>query len=126
MLSKYRAIRLMSYPVATILAEKFETVVSRGVANTRGRDFYDIYVFLNTRGDQIEYGQVKRALEATARKRGTSAFVADYRSRLEKVRLSDDMLAVWESYVRSAPYASDISFDDVVSAAVRLGNLVSA
>ena len=53
-------------------------------------------------------------------------FVADYRSRLEKVRLSDDMLAVWESYVRSAPYASDISFDDVVSAAVRLGNLVSA
>ena len=60
--------------------------------------------------------RVKRALEATARKRGTSAFVADYRSRLEKVRLSDDMLAVWESYVRSAPYASDISFDDVVSA----------
>ena len=117
---------LPSYPVATILAEKFETVVSRGVANTRGRDFYDIYVFLNTRADQIEYGQVKRALEATARKRGTSAFVADYRSRLEKVRLSDDMLAVWESYVRSAPYASDISFDDVVSAAVRLGNLVSA
>lgn len=126
MLFEDRAIRLMSYPVATILAEKFETVVSRGVANTRGRDFYDIYVFLNTRGDQIEYGQVKRALEATARKRGTSAFVADYRSRLEKVRLSDDMLAVWESYVRSAPYASDISFDDVVSAAVRLGNLVSA
>ena len=126
MLFEDRAIRLMSYPVATILAEKFETVVSRGVANTRGRDFYDIYVFLNTRGDQIEYGQVKRALEATARKRGTSAFVADYRSRLEKGRLSDDMLAVWESYVRSAPYASDISFDDVVSAAVRLGNLVSA
>jgi len=126
MLFEDRAIRLMSYPVATILAEKFETVVSRGVANTRGRDFYDIYVFLNTRGDQIEYGQVKRALEATACKRGTSAFVADYRSRLEKVRLSDDMRAVWESYVRSAPYASDISFDDVVSAAVRLGNLVSA
>ena len=126
MLFEDRAIRLMSYPVATILAEKFETVVSRGVANTRGRDFYDIYVFLNTRADQIEYGQVKRALEATVRKRGTSAFVADYRSRLEKVRLSDDMLAVWESYVRSAPYVSDISFDDVVSAAVRLGNLVSA
>lgn len=42
------------------------------------------------------------------------------------MRLSDDMLAVWESYVRSAPYASDISFDDVVSAAVWLGNLVSA
>ena len=96
MLFEDRAIRLMSYPVATILAEKFETVVSRGVANTRGRAFYDIYVFLNTRGDQIEYGQVKRALEATAHKRGTSAFVADYRSRLEKVQLSDDMLAVWD------------------------------
>ena len=75
MLFEDRVIRLMSYPVATILAEKFETVVSRGVANTHGRDFYDIYVFLNTRADQIEYGQVKRALEATARKRGTSAFL---------------------------------------------------
>lgn len=60
------------------------------------------------------------------RAKGERLLFADYRSRLEKVRLSDDMLAVWESYVRSAPYASDISFDDVVSAAVRLGNLVSA
>lgn len=37
-------VRLMSYPLETVLAEKLETVVARGVTNTRPRDFYDIHL----------------------------------------------------------------------------------
>lgn len=37
------SMRVLSYPLETVLAEKLETVVSRGIANTRGRDFYDIH-----------------------------------------------------------------------------------
>ena len=39
-----RSIRLWSYNLETILAEKLQTILARGVLNTRMRDFYDIYI----------------------------------------------------------------------------------
>ena len=41
-----RTIEVWAYNLETVLAEKLETVVSRNVTNTRMRDFYDIYIFL--------------------------------------------------------------------------------
>ena len=42
------AISLWAYPLETVLAEKIETVLSRGVLNTRLRDFYDLYILQQT------------------------------------------------------------------------------
>lgn len=39
-----RHIQVMAYNLATILAEKLETVISRSDQNTRPRDYYDVYV----------------------------------------------------------------------------------
>ena len=41
-----RTIRLWSYNIETILAEKLQTLLSRGILNTRMRDYYDIYTLL--------------------------------------------------------------------------------
>lgn len=41
-----RTISLWSYNLETILAEKLQTVLSRGLLNTRMRDFYDIKILL--------------------------------------------------------------------------------
>ena len=38
-----RSIRILAYNLSTILAEKLETIVTRGDQNTRPRDYYDIY-----------------------------------------------------------------------------------
>lgn len=38
-----RHIQVMAYNLATILAEKLETVISRSDQNTRPRDYYDVY-----------------------------------------------------------------------------------
>lgn len=38
-----RTIYLLTYNVETLLAEKMQTILARGIANTRMRDFYDIY-----------------------------------------------------------------------------------
>ena len=43
------SVRVLSYPLETVLAEKLETVVSRGIANTRGRDYYDIHTLFPAR-----------------------------------------------------------------------------
>lgn len=43
-----RKIEILAYNIETLLAEKLETVVTRGIANTRLRDFYDIYISCKT------------------------------------------------------------------------------
>ena len=35
-------IKIMAYPLETILAEKYETIIRRNIATTRMRDFYDL------------------------------------------------------------------------------------
>ncbi len=37
---------LMTYPVETVIAEKLEAIVSLGLANSRMKDFYDLYWLL--------------------------------------------------------------------------------
>ena len=116
------SVNVMSYPLATVLAEKFETVVRRGTANTRGRDFYDIYALMKVHGDDIDFVEVKAALNVTAAKRGSSSLMPEYHSVLESVRASDQMVSVWDSYTKSAPYTSGTSFDEVVDAVLELGD----
>ena len=114
---------VFSYPLVTILAEKLETVVSRGSGNTRGRDFYDILVFMRTKRDSIDADLLKQALDATASRRGSTDLMADYAARLEEVRVSDAMAKAWKRYVGDTPYAQGIEFDEVIDAALELGNM---
>ena len=39
---------LRAYPAETVVAEKFEAIVSLGLANTRMKDFYDLWIISRT------------------------------------------------------------------------------
>ena len=43
-----RAYELLAYNIETVIAEKVETILRRGVFNTRPRDFYDVYILTTT------------------------------------------------------------------------------
>ena len=68
-------ISLMAYPIETVLVEKLETVVSRGVANTRPRDFYDIHVLLGVKRSDNDMGTLRNALALTCEKRNSQAAI---------------------------------------------------
>jgi len=57
-----------SYNLETILAEKVETVLRRGIFNTRPRDFYDIYIILNKYENMVDKELFLKALFATSKK----------------------------------------------------------
>lgn len=103
------SINLMAYPLETVLAEKLETVVSRGVANTRPRDFYDIHVLWRLRGAECDMGTLRAALGATCEKRGSSSRMARWRQVLDEIETDGQMLALWDKYARRNPYASGVS-----------------
>ena len=38
-------INIMAYNIETIIAEKFEAILSKNIENTRMKDYYDLYIF---------------------------------------------------------------------------------
>lgn len=112
---------IMSYPLATVLAEKLETILQRGTGNTRGRDFYDIYILTKLYGETVAEEQLKSAFRATAEKRGSLESAYDFEDTLREIRESTAMRDfVWKSYVESAPYATGIDFDETINATLEL------
>jgi hypothetical protein len=61
---------ILGYPIETVLAEKLVTAIELGRANTRVRDFVDIYLLTGTQ--TLQCGSLRQALLATADFRGTT------------------------------------------------------
>jgi hypothetical protein len=60
-------LRITGYPLAMVYAEKIVTAVERGVANTRWRDFADVYLLSRTHGQ--DGGELVTAITRVARHR---------------------------------------------------------
>ena len=115
-----RSISVLAYNLETIMAEKLETVISRGDQNTRPRDYYDIYILAKLQYSNIESNSLKAALNATAQKRGSSEVLKSYHKIMEVVRNSEIMQKQWKNYQKDFEYATDIIFEDVCDAVVQI------
>lgn len=107
-----RSIDILSYNLETILAEKLETILSRNIANTRMRDYYDVYILYSLRGEQCNKSTMKSALERTAKKRGSSNNIIQYKTIMKDIRKSEILRKQWSKYRNDYDYAKDISFDN--------------
>ena len=109
LLLEERCIRVLAYNLETVLAEKLETIISRGNQNTRPRDFYDVYILSKLQSNNIEIEQLKSAVYATAGKRGSEIILTNYREILEAIQSSEIMQNHWRRYQKDFEYANDIS-----------------
>lgn len=108
-----RTISIFAYNLETVLAEKIETVLSRSIANTRPRDFYDIHILYTLRGVECDAKMMLQALERTADKRGSRKVLEVYPDIIAEIRESKQLQGFWEKYKRDFEYAKGISYDDV-------------
>ncbi|GAA0283697.1 nucleotidyl transferase AbiEii/AbiGii toxin family protein [Faecalicatena contorta] len=115
-----RSISVLAYNLETIIAEKLETVISRGDQNTRPRDYYDIYILAKLQYSNINLNRLKEALSATTEKRGSSIVVKDYRRIMNAIKNSEVMERQWNNYQKDFDYAIDILFEDVCDVVVKL------
>ena len=115
-----RSISVLAYNLETIMAEKLETVISRGDQNTRPRDYYDIYILVKLQYENIEQDELKVALNATTEKRGSKVVVKEYRSIMDTVKKSEVMQRQWKNYQKDFEYAMDIAFEDACDVVVEL------
>jgi predicted nucleotidyltransferase component of viral defense system len=127
LLFEERSISIMAYNLETIFAEKLETILSRNVANTRPRDFYDVHILYMLRGSGCDYAVLRSSLEETAKKRSSLDVLPQYEKILDDIRKNSAMQEFWKKYQRDFDYASKISFDavcDTVLQIMSMGNQV--
>lgn len=115
-----RSIRVLAYNLLTILAEKLETVISRGDQNTRPRDYYDIFTLTKLHFEDIDPALLKDALMATAEKRGSAAIMKQYKEIMQVVRNSPVMNRQWDDYKKDFDYAAVIEFEETCDAVLEI------
>lgn len=120
-----RNISVLAHNLETIMAEKLETVITRGDQNTRPRDYYDIYILTKLQYSNIEPDSLKAAFKATADKRGSAVVVKDYRKIMNTVRNSEVMQRQWKNYQKDFEYATNIVFEETCDAVVQLMDLLA-
>jgi predicted nucleotidyltransferase component of viral defense system len=108
-----KQISILAYNLETVLAEKIETILSRGEANTRPRDYYDVYVLWMLRREECDREMLRSALLRTAQKRGSANVLEKYKAIMEKIQNSARLQDFWDKYAKEFDYAKDIEFSDI-------------
>ena len=91
-----RPFSILSYPLSTIVAEKFEAMVALADINSRMKDFWDVAYLLENH--PISDGELQGALKATFEKRGTPRPADPIVFSSEYAR-SESALARWKAFL---------------------------
>lgn len=107
-----KSYRLWAYNIETVMAEKVETILRRGVFNTRPRDFYDAYILAATQ--EFDKALFTEALKATAAHRGTTEQIADIPAIMTNIQESPELRTMWDKYRKRFAYAEGITYENII------------
>jgi len=92
--------KLKAYPVETVIAEKFEAMVHLGFANSRMKDFYDVWALLKFMSP--DDGTLAKAIYNTFRRRGTPLPMDLPVALSSEFSRDDTKQKQWTAFVRRA------------------------
>ena len=110
-----RTIMITSYNIETILAEKIETVLWRGVFNSRMKDFYDIYYFLTKLRKDIDINILKEAVDNTFTKRNSFEYLNDYEQIINSIIGNERIEKLWNIYSNKYKYSNGIDITEILN-----------
>lgn len=113
-------LEIFAYNLETILAEKLETVISRGDQNTRPRDYYDIFILSKLKGHEIDRDILRKALSETAKKRHSDDLIPQYHSIMGQIVKSSAMQQHWKTYQRDYEYARGVEFSSACETIINI------
>lgn len=118
-----RTITLNTYNIETMLAEKSQTIINRGIANTRMRDFYDIYEL--HKHMTFSWDTAKAAFVATCKKRDTAFTSEKIETELEQISQSEGLKNQWEMFRKKNFFVEDLDYVDLIAEVCRLIKKIS-
>ena len=110
-----KKIPIMSYTLETVLAEKFQTIVTRGLFNTRLKDFYDVYILIKTKMNELSKDNLIKAIKNTFERRETNFDIEQFNEVINDLIDENNMNNLWNEYVSKNSYAKGIKFNDTIN-----------
>ncbi len=110
-----RIIPIYTYNIETLLAEKLETIIARGTANTRMRDFYDIYLISEYQKYNINMKDLKEAFTATSKKRGSFGLVDGLNSLINDIENSTYLIEMWNIYKKKNYFVGELDWNEIMN-----------
>lgn len=109
-----KKIPILAYTIETILAEKFETIISISIANTRLKDFYDVYILMSNYKEIISNDVLVEAVKNTFRKRETNINVDKITDVISLIKNDNVMKHYWEKYQSKFSFAQGINYNEIM------------
>lgn len=117
-------INIMTYNYETIIAEKFESIISRNIDNTRMKDYYDLYMFVHLKWNDINKETLRKAIINTSKARGSLDYIDNANKYIELISDDSRLKALWNSYQNNYEYAKDIEFTDTLNAIKKISEII--
>ena len=114
---KYRPIlgdsfvNVWSYNIETVIAEKLETILRRAEANSRIRDYYDLYLIYTKGWNHVKIDDLRKAIDKTFEKRN---YTGDIEEAITILKNSEIIKNSWDSYKKKYEYANDIDYEEIM------------
>ena len=117
-------IDIMTYNYETIVAEKFESIISRNIDNTRMKDYYDLYMFVNLKWSDINKDTLRKAIINTSKRRETLDYIDNASKYIELISDDSRLKSLWNSYQNNYEYVKKIEFVDTINAIKIIGEII--
>ena len=111
-----KTINIMAYTIETIIAEKFESIISKNISTTRAKDFYDMYIIVNDHIDKVNKVTLVKAIERTFKHRNTNFNIEYLNDIFEIIKDSIVLKELFDNYSRKLNYVRNVKFEDTIDA----------
>ena len=116
MMFEDRNLKIMTYNIESIIAEKFQTVINRGILNSRMKDYYDLYYLITYK--EFSKENLKNAIIKTFNKRDTD--IKNINKVIDEIEKSEFVKELWTSYSEKYQYAKCLEFKKVINSIKRI------
>ena len=109
-------IAFRAYNLETVVAEKLQTILFRGLLNSRCKDYYDIYIIHQLQWRKISIPDLRKSFETTCQYRKTPYEREKSLLILEEISKSDILQTRWKNYAKKSSFAKGITFKATIEA----------
>lgn len=106
---------LKVYSLESVVAEKIETILSKGISNSRSKDFYDLFVLKKFEIENIDKRVLIKAFNEVCSYRNFVINKNDALKMIDMISSNSEILIRWKSYCRNVGYVGELSFYEVIN-----------
>lgn len=118
-------IEIYTYNQETIIAEKLQTILSRKIANSRMKDYYDLYFFVNFKWQEIDKETLKQAMKATFEQRNSMEDLESREKIINSIEKDKTLIQLWKDYQLKHQYAQRINYNRIIEAIRFISNEIN-